>query len=215
MSGHVQRRRTPVSCLWRNVIPLPSYTDPYLRFNKLACLKVALRYSGFRNRVSLDTYRCHCVCVCLVADSPNPQVSPPRAGPLKHTPADRAKSANVCVVVEWSVCMCAHHPLYCKAPGSAFYRLWRICVYKGFVYARMYMNMHVTDPVCNCISEFKIWTSLDLGEPLIWCLPNPTVGTIVHELVFNLIFLFHKGLRFPLGKKFTNYQGFMMDLQVV
>lgn len=46
------------------------------------------------------------VCVCFDAGSPNPPVSPPRAGPLKHTPADRAKSANVCGcgVVRMRVC---------------------------------------------------------------------------------------------------------------
>lgn len=74
VSGHVQQRRTPVSCPWRNLTPLPSHTDPYLWFNRLACLKVALHSLGFRNWVALDTYRCPCVCVLvwLLVD-PTPQ----------------------------------------------------------------------------------------------------------------------------------------------
>ncbi len=137
---HVQRRRTPVSCLQRNAIPLPSLTDHFLRFNKLACLKVALHYFGFRNCVALDMYRCHCVCVCVcvclflsvcvhLSVVPTPQYPFWELG-LWSTHQLTVPNQQMCAVgvVELSVCMCAHHPLYWKAPGSACYRLWRIWV---------------------------------------------------------------------------------------
>ncbi len=126
----MQRRRTPVSCLRRNIISLPSHTDPYLWFNWLACLKVSVHYLGFRNWVALDTYRCHCVCACFwLPVVPTPQYPFWELG-LWSTHQLTVPNQQMCAVgvVEWSVCMCAHHTLYWKAPGSACYRLWRIWV---------------------------------------------------------------------------------------
>lgn len=100
------------------------------------------------------------VCVCLVAGCPNPPVPLPRAGPLKHTPADRAKSANVCCGGCGVVCMhVCPPPTVLKGTRLSLLQIVKDlsgCMYKRFVYVQMYMDVHVTDSLCNRLgSEFS------------------------------------------------------------